>query len=988
MLRNNQVQAIQNSLGNQFESGVHFHATGTGKSWIGLELILEFQKKNPKSVIFWICERKSILTEQFSHKKLREKGYDTIFKKFFILNYTEHKQHDWYYSINISHFWGSSILVIINRSFLTSNDKYKKLTVPIDLIIHDECHTIVNQSTRKFYEYVRHFSPQCKIIGFSATPSLYHYPFQKILTSYSIYDAYKEDVIVKPIIHWFQSNESISKKKIIQHVFQLIQKLHYKKIIIWAGMIQSCLDYAEEWKAYFPNFLICIDTSQEDINQNYASFDEYENAESNALLFCASKHREGSDIKNLDGCIFMDFVQNRYAKTFVQCIGRVLRKDKHNKKEFGLIIDIKAKSSTKIIDKMIHYLNIPSNIFPWNYEYTIDKKSNIIINTLELLKEDNIKRKQTKLYEETTYDHSYTRQDLEKLFVRNIPKDSIYQQRVSIELELLERKQLIGYVLHALDILHLTKHMPHITRGSCGSSLVCYLLGISHVDPVKYNIKFSRFLNIYRHTLPDIDYDFPYNMRDEVFLKLHMKWPGKIARISNHVYYHEKSAKREALRNIGMKGFISKYEMNDVIQSLPYPKKMELNRQIKQLDGTFRCYSLHCGGIVFYPEGVPEELKLSHVQNKKEVPKQEQNVSQIVLNKMDISKNKQFKIDILASRALSQLYETLNTFQIDFEKHYEDPKTKQLLSSGNNIGLTFAESPLIRKAFMKIAPKTVEEIAICLAIIRPAAKDAREYTTLEELKDQFVFDDDAIDIIQKSLQCTEDKADQYRRGFSNNDPQLIGEATIELNYQNEKTAKDILKKLKNLRKYSFCKSHAYSYAQLVWQLAYVKAHYPKRFWKATLNHCQSSYKKWVHMYEARCVGILYQDILHNKEDLSVYVKNRQKKFYTMSPLEQLRHYGYWDMKTDHFFDHCSLEKKENKEETTYKIRGIIASSRLLSKGKKRSLVLFVGYAKQKYCEIVVPHSQYFDGQIVGIQCLCTLKDEKEWSFETKQHTYF
>ena len=324
--------------------------------------------------------------------------------------------------------------------------------------------------------------------------------------------------------------------------------------------------------------------SQEDINQNYASFDEYENAESNALLFCASKHREGSDIKNLDGCIFMDFVQNRYAKTFVQCIGRVLRKDKHNKKEFGLIIDIKAKSSTKIIDKMIHYLNIPANIFPWNYEYTIDKKSNIIINTLELLQEDSIKRKQTKEYEETTYDHSYTRQDLEKLFVRNIPKDSIYQQRVSIELELLERKQLIGYVLHALDILHLTKHMPHITRGSCGSSLVCYLLGISHVDPVKYNIKFSRFLNIYRHTLPDIDYDFPYNMRDEVFLKLHMKWPGKIARISNHVYYHEKSAKREALRNIGMKGFISKYEINDVIQSLPYPKKIELNRQIKELN--------------------------------------------------------------------------------------------------------------------------------------------------------------------------------------------------------------------------------------------------------------------------------------------------------------------------------------------------------------------------------------------------------------------
>ena len=82
MLRNNQVHAIQNSLANQFESGVHFHATGTGKSWIGLELILEFQKKNPKSVIFWICERKSILTEQFSHKNYAKRVMILFSKNF------------------------------------------------------------------------------------------------------------------------------------------------------------------------------------------------------------------------------------------------------------------------------------------------------------------------------------------------------------------------------------------------------------------------------------------------------------------------------------------------------------------------------------------------------------------------------------------------------------------------------------------------------------------------------------------------------------------------------------------------------------------------------------------------------------------------------------------------------------------------------------------------------------------------------------------
>ena len=160
---------------------------------------------------------------------------------------------------------------------------------------------------------------------------------------------------------------------------------------------------------------------------------------------------------------------------------------------------------------MIHYLNIPSNIFPCNYEYILDKKTNVVINTLELLQEDNISHKNTVQLNETNYTKKYTRQNLEDLFIRQIPNDEKYIARVNIELALLEEKQLIGYILQALDILNLTKNMPHITRGSSGSSLVCYLLGISHVDPVKYNIKFSRFLNIYRNTLPDIDFDFPYN---------------------------------------------------------------------------------------------------------------------------------------------------------------------------------------------------------------------------------------------------------------------------------------------------------------------------------------------------------------------------------------------------------------------------------------------------------------------------------------------
>ena len=974
-LNKNQINAIDTSINNDFQSGIHFHATGTGKSWIALELILAFNNKYKNTNIFWICERKSILIEQFSSKLLKERGYEDVFKKFHILNFSSHKQQDWYNSVNTSRFWGKSTLTIINRSFLTSNDKYKKVNINVDLIIHDECHTIINQSTRDYYNYILNKYPNIKVLGFSATPNTNFEPFTNILSSYSIYKAYIDNVIVQPIIHWFKSNENMEQDLIIQNVKTLINKMPYKKVIIWCGMIQSCVEYARLWSKYFNDYLISIDTSVE--IDEFHSFDDFDKKDEKALLFCAGKHREGSDIKNLDCAVFLDFVQNRYCKTFVQCIGRVLRKDKNNIKKSGLIIDIKAKSSTKVIDKMGEYLEIPNNIFPWSYDYQIGTTNKIMIHTLKLLKNDNIKRKIQVCNREES---EYTIEDLYNSMIRPLPKEETYKKRLDHEIKMISSKNLIGYIMRALEILKMTKHIPHVTRGSCGSSLVCYLVGISHVDPIKYNIKFSRFLNEYRDNLPDIDFDFPYNMRDEVFLKLQMKWPGKIARISNHVYYHEKSAKREGLRSIGVRGFISKYDIHDVISNLDKNQKTEFEKNVNELEGTFRCYSLHCGGIVYYPEGVPEELKLKQLHDESN----KNGLCQIVLNKYDVGENKQFKIDILSSRALAQLHQTLGFKYIDFEKHYEDTETKHLLMKGDNIGLTFAESPLIRKSFMKIKPKTVDEIAICLSIIRPAAKDSRNFEEVEDLKNMFVYDDDAIDILSKSLECDEGLADKYRRGFAKGDEDTIATINIELSMKNEKLKNEVINKLKNLRKYSFCKSHAYSYAQLVWQLAYIKAHHPMEFWKATLNHCESSYKKWVHYYEARCVGIDYCHILLNKNDTSVFSKNRMKKFYSLNAYEQLKQYGYWDMKTDNFFPDCYFFENEK----NYVIKGIIASSRLISRGKKRILILFVGYDRKKYCEITVNYPKNFTGKVIGIKASAKCKDNIQQCYEAYKYNFF
>ena len=126
-LRKNQLKALEITIKNDFESGVHFHATGTGKSWISLEIILKYNEKYPKNNILWLCEQKSILVEQFEKIKIKEKGYYDIFTKFLVINYSEKKDKLWYQHLNSASFWKKPILLVINRAYLVSQKIIKEL---------------------------------------------------------------------------------------------------------------------------------------------------------------------------------------------------------------------------------------------------------------------------------------------------------------------------------------------------------------------------------------------------------------------------------------------------------------------------------------------------------------------------------------------------------------------------------------------------------------------------------------------------------------------------------------------------------------------------------------------------------------------------------------------------------------------------------------------------------------------------------------------
>ena len=114
ILRPNQIQAINISKENDFESGIHYHATGTGKSWIAMYILKEYYQKYPKNNVFWICERKDILSQQFSKETIKNRNFTHILKNYNILDFSQNKNDKWYDSLNSSRFWGKPYLCIIN----------------------------------------------------------------------------------------------------------------------------------------------------------------------------------------------------------------------------------------------------------------------------------------------------------------------------------------------------------------------------------------------------------------------------------------------------------------------------------------------------------------------------------------------------------------------------------------------------------------------------------------------------------------------------------------------------------------------------------------------------------------------------------------------------------------------------------------------------------------------------------------------------------
>jgi hypothetical protein len=168
--------------------------------------------------------------------------------------------------------------------------------------------------------------------------------------------------------------------------------------------------------------------------------------------------------------------------------------------------------------------------------------------------------------------------------------------------------------------------------------------------------------------------------------------------------------------------------------------------------------------------------------------------------------------------------------------------------------------------------------------------------------------------------------------------------------------------LNQLIYYSFCKSHAFSYAQLVWALGYWKAHRPHEFWASALNHCHSEYRKWVHYREARCSGLLlsrspppYKVGVRQGQAALISSAGEQMYLQDPTPVEEVKQYGYWT--SEEFFPTCGLwmdgQQRLDKKQTC-RFRGLIATCRTISREWGKCTLICLGIGNRKYIDLVIP----------------------------------
>jgi DNA-directed DNA polymerase III PolC len=481
------------------------------------------------------------------------------------------------------------------------------------------------------------------------------------------------------------------------------------------------------------------------------------------------------------------------------------------------------------------------------------------------------------------------------------------RSRLERELDLIARLGFADYFLVVADIVRHARSLgtPVAGRGSGASSLVAYCLGITNVDPLRFNLPFERFLNEGRADYPDLDVDFCWRLRDEVIAYVYRTYGDgsggaadridlarlHVAMIATYATLQPALAFRESARVTGipngaiteiaarLRGGLSR-ERWDTLPAEPAAVELAL-RLARRLEGCPHHLSVHCGGVVITPGSIARHAPLERA---------EKGVIVTQYDKDGVEEAGLVKIDLLGNRALSSIGEAVRLVGssgggiVDPETLPErDVLTERLLAAGDTIGVNQLESPAMRHLARQLRPASVRDLMQLLALIRPGAaslgmKDAfvRRARSIEpvppidprldEILRQtygiMLYEDDALFVASRLAGLPLADADKFRRAVTKcrSDDERLRLSELFLGRARETgtdaaLAAGLWVQMAKFNSYSFCRAHAASYGRLAWANAYMKAHHPAQFWVAALNNNQGMYEPWVYVEEAKRSGV-------------------------------------------------------------------------------------------------------------------------------------
>ncbi len=489
-----------------------------------------------------------------------------------------------------------------------------------------------------------------------------------------------------------------------------------------------------------------------------------------------------------------------------------------------------------------------------------------------------------------------------------------YLSRMEYELSVIESMGYADYFLIVQDYVNFAKSRDIPVgpgRGSGAGSLVAYVLGITDIDSIEYDLLFERFLNPERVSMPDIDIDFCYNRRDEVFAYVARKYGED--HVSQIITFGTLAA-RAAIRDVGRALGMSYADVDVVARAIPqelnitiahaltlpdlknlYEGSEEVKRLVDTamaLEGMPRNISVHAAGVVI------TDLPVSHY-----VPKATSNGTVVTQFDMDtVAKLGLLKFDFLALRYLTIMHDAETMIresepEFDMEKlPMDDSATYALISSGKTSGVFQLESGGMRQMLSGLCPETLDDIIAAIALYRPGPMDSiptfiecrhhpekvRYATPLLEpiLRSTYgcvVYQEQVMRIFREVAGYTFGHADVVRRAMSKKKADvLLSEreafvtGAVERSVSKE-IAEQLFSDMESFANYAFNKSHAAAYAVISYRTAYLKAHYPRQYFAALLTSVLGSRTKvaeYISEASTRGIRVLPPDINESRMHFS------------------------------------------------------------------------------------------------------------------------